>query len=106
MSFIKLDAIPQQEKLPGCHVRFVHSENMTLSYWKLDQGAKIPNHAHPHEQVTSLIEGRMAITVGDETRVISAGEVAVIPSNTPHAVTAETECRVIDVFYPVREDYR
>ena len=104
--FRELRHIPQREILPKCHVRFVHSDNMTLSYWNLEEGAILPAHSHPHEQVCNMIEGRMELTVGDETRLMTPGSVAVIPSNTPHCVKALTPCYVIDVFYPIREDYR
>jgi len=104
--FKELRHMEQREILPKCHVRFVHSDNMTFSYWNLEEGAEIPEHSHPHEQVCSMIEGRMELTVGGETRLVSDGSVIVIASNTPHSVKALTPCYVIDVFYPIREDYR
>jgi quercetin dioxygenase-like cupin family protein len=30
----------------------------------------------------------------------------VIPSNTPHSAIAKADCKAIDVFSPVREDYK
>ena len=36
---------------------------------------------------------------------MSPGDVAIIPSNIRHAGYAETDCQIIDVFYPIREDY-
>lgn len=102
----ELRHIPQREILPKCHVRFVHSDNMTLSYWNLEEGAVIPEHSHPHEQVCNMIEGRMELTVGGESRLMTDGSVATIGSNVPHSVKALAPCYVIDVFYPIREDYR
>lgn len=106
MAFIELNDIASRDPLPGCHVRFVHSENMTFSYWNLDPDARIPEHAHPHEQVTTLVEGELALTVGGEMRILTPGQVAVIPGNCPHAAHARAACYVLDVFYPIREDYR
>ena len=106
MSFAELDDTEQREIFPKCHVRFVHSENMTLSYWNLEEGADLPSHSHPHEQVCNLIEGRMELTVGGETKLFTHGSIAVIPPKTPHSTKALTACYVIDVFYPIREDYR
>ena len=34
------------------------------------------------------------------------GEVAVIPSGAVHSGRALTQCRFLDVFHPVREDYK
>ncbi len=106
MPFLELKDITQHEVLPGCRARFVHGDDMTVSYWNIEPGAVIPDHAHPHEQIGSIIEGTMELTVAGEMRVVTAGHVATIPSNIPHSVKAITECYVIDVFYPVREDYR
>jgi quercetin dioxygenase-like cupin family protein len=44
--------------------------------------------------------------IGDEEVILESGHVKVIPSNTPHAAVALTDCKLIDVFSPVREDYR
>jgi quercetin dioxygenase-like cupin family protein len=44
--------------------------------------------------------------VGGEARVTSPGAVAIIPPHVPHSGRAITDCRVIDVFYPTRDDYR
>lgn len=106
MPFIRLDDIARREILPGCHVRFVHSENMTFAYWNLDAGAVIPDHSHLHEQVCTVIDGEMELMIDGETRVMTRGQVGVIPSGAAHLARALTECLVQDVFYPIREDYR
>lgn len=106
MTFINLSELEEKELVPGFQVRFVHSENMTFAYWTIDPGAGMPDHAHPHEQVYNLTEGEFELTVGGETKIMKPGQVAVIPGNVPHSGKAITRCKVIDVFYPVREDYR
>jgi len=106
MQSTDLNDLSKREVAPRCWARFVHSGNVTVSYWDLEPGAQIPPHSHPHEQVTSLIEGEMEMTVGGETKRFTPGCVVVIPPNTSHAVKAAKACYVIDVFYPVREDYR
>lgn len=106
MPFLHLDEIPRRTIVPGCHARFVHSENMTFAYWNLDEGAILPDHSHPHEQVCTVIDGELELRIGEETRLLRRGEVAVIPSEATHMAHALTPCFVLDVFYPVREDYR
>jgi len=46
------------------------------------------------------------LTINDGTRKLGPGTVAIIPSNARHSGKAVTDCRIIDAFYPIREDYR
>lgn len=104
--FRHFDDIPELEPVPGFRGKFMHSENVTVAYWEVDAEASLPEHAHPHEQVTTLVEGMFELTIGDETRLLRPRAVAVIPGNVKHRGRAITLCRIFDVFYPVREDYR
>ncbi len=76
-----------------------------LSYLEMDKGAVIPLHDHPHEQGGMLIEGRLEFTLGEETRIVEAGAMFLIPPNVPHSVHALEASIVLDVFSPIREDY-
>lgn len=44
--------------------------------------------------------------VNGESCVLTANSVLVIPPEARHSGRALTTCRPIDIFYPVREDYR
>jgi quercetin dioxygenase-like cupin family protein len=105
MNLIKLYEMAEREMVPGYHAKFVHSENMTLAYWNIDEGNSLPKHAHPHEQVVNLIEGSFEVTVDGEAKVLEPGSVVVIPPNVFHSGKALTSCRIIDAFYPIRADY-
>ncbi|MGE4318793.1 MAG: cupin domain-containing protein [Deferribacterales bacterium] len=105
MSFINTDDI-EREMLPGARARFIHSENMTMSLWRFEAGANLPEHSHPHEQMTKLISGQFELTVDGESKILTGSDVAVIPSHAVHKGRAITDCEMLDVFYPVREDYR
>ena len=106
MAFIDVTDLHEKEIMSGFHGRIIHTENMTFVYWDIDAGATLPEHAHPHEQVINMIEGELEINAGGEVRRMKSGQVAVIAGNVLHSGKAITACRVIDVFCPVREDYR
>lgn len=105
MSFVKTSNIKPKEIAPGFFGRFIHSENMTIAYWEIKQGSTIPVHHHVHEMTVNVISGKLQLTIGNETQVLEPGTVGVVPSHVPHTATAITDCKVIDVFYPVRTDY-
>ena len=106
MEITKLPEITPREMITGVKARFVHSSNMTIAYWELDAGASMPEHTHPHEQIVNVLEGEVKYSVGDETQNLGKEFVLVIPPNVPHGGEAIVHCRLLDVFYPVREDYR
>jgi quercetin dioxygenase-like cupin family protein len=92
--------------IPGCRMRTPYGQNIMLSYLEMDEGAVVPLHQHPHEQAGMLLKGRIELTIGDETRVVEAESLFIIPPNTPHrAVALDGPAVVLDVFSPVREDY-
>lgn len=106
MPYINLQDIPSKEIIPGYNVRFVHTDNMTFAYWKIRKGEPLPEHSHENEQVANVTKGKFELTLDGETKVLEKGQVAVIPSNAVHSGKAITDCEIIDVFYPVREDYK
>lgn len=106
MPFIDIDQVKAIEPVPGCKMRTPYGENIMLSYLEMEEGAIVPLHDHPHEQGGMLLKGKLEFIMGDETRIVEAGAMFIIPPNTPHKVTAiDGPAVVLDVFSPVREDY-
>lgn len=95
-----------REVFPGYLGRFYHSASMTFAHWEIAPDSPVPGHSHPHEQVVNMIDGEFELTVGGVTRVLQPGDVAFIPPNAVHSGRSLSACRIIDVFHPVREDYR
>jgi len=106
MVYLDLMDIEEREIVPGYRAKFVHSENMTLAYWDVDPGAELPEHSHPHQQIANVLEGKFELTVDGESRILEPGMVAVIPSGVPHGGKAITSCKLVDAFYPCRDDYK
>ena len=106
MPIVELNQVKIRELFPGATTRIVHTERMTLSFLSAGAGAVVPEHAHPHEQVIVVKEGEMELTVGDETHRLVPGRVLTIPPNSTHSGRAITDCDIIDVFCPVREDFK
>ena len=94
------------ELVPGVRARTPFGQNIMMSYLELDAGSVVPLHQHPHEQAGMVIEGRMELTIGDETRICETHSMFIIPPNTAHAARpVDGPALIIDIFSPVREDY-
>ncbi|HRH59424.1 MAG TPA: cupin domain-containing protein [Chitinophagaceae bacterium] len=98
--------VKTKEVVPGIVGHYVHGSGQTIGYIKIAKGAVLPEHSHPHEQITYIMQGEFEMTIGGEKYLFTPGCVHVIPSNTPHSALAITDCIAIDVFNPVREDYK
>lgn len=90
----------------GVVLRTTPGDDLMVSVVNLEEGAVVPDHAHPHEQMGYLVSGRLEFTIGGVTELLEPGDVWRIPSGVPHRVVAVGGPAVaIDVFHPVRQDY-
>ena len=101
-----IDDVEARELIPGTEARFVHTDRMTVAYWTFQPGIDLPEHSHPHEQVTTILEGEFELTVDGVPNALSAGHFLVIPPDAVHSGRSITTSKIIDVFSPVREDFR
>ena len=102
----KINDIPPKEVVPGITGYYAHGVNLSFGYIVIKAGAIVPEHHHVHEQITYIMEGELDMRIGGEFFPLKAGMYHVIPSHTPHSAIAKVDCIAIDVFSPVREDYK
>ncbi|MCU0388315.1 MAG: cupin domain-containing protein [Chitinophagaceae bacterium] len=104
--FQNFDEVPVKQIAPGFFCKLVHTENNTINFLEVKAGSQLPNHSHPHEQSSFILDGQFEMTVNGESKVLVANDFVVIPGGVEHGGKAITDCKLIDVFSPVREDYR
>ena len=81
-----------------------------MTFFTFEPGSVVPEHDHPHEQITYIAQGPVNFFLGegDEQTVdrVETGDMIVIPPNTPHTVEVLGEtARLVDCFYPIREGF-
>ena len=92
---------------PGVEMRVIHGERMTMVFFHLQPGGTIPEHSHPHEQMGTVLKGTVELTVAGDKRVIYPGEAYHIPSQVVHSgKCGDSPAEVIEVFSPIREDFK
>ncbi|GIV76097.1 cupin domain-containing protein [Litorilinea aerophila] len=107
MYFFTPEERESKELFAGITARTFWGEKMLLSLVDLPAHSVVPPHSHPHEQAGIVLEGELTFTVGGETRTLRPGDMYVIPGGVEHTVVAgDQDARALDVFSPVREDYK
>ncbi len=86
-------------------VGYIHTDNITVAFNELKAGAEVPEHEHVHETIDFVQEGTLEMIIAGETHVMNAGTVARVASHVRHSARAITPCKVINIFYPKREDF-
>ena len=62
-------------------------------------------HQHYHSQITHVESGVFEVEIGDEKKILKAGDAFYIPSNVMHGAVCLEAGVLIDVFSPMREDF-
>src|SRR3954451_24964084 len=99
-------SIEEEQLNPLISRRVIHTQRLTISRIRLRRGAVVPMHSHENEQVTVLEQGALRFIFEHEDKIVRAGETLAIPPDAPHRVEALEDSLVMDIFSPVREDWR
>ncbi len=95
-----------KEIIPGFTAQFIHTSSQTLSLVEVKKGTVLPEHSHPHEQISQVLDGSFELTINGVTKVCKQGDISIMKSNVKHSGMAITNCKILDIFTPVREDYK
>jgi len=84
-----------------------HNDRLMLIRHFFDKGWVGTRHSHPHEQLVYIIQGKMRVEIdGKQPFEVAAGESFVVDGGVEHQATALEKSEVLDVFTPLREDYK
>jgi quercetin dioxygenase-like cupin family protein len=107
MESFNLRQAPAFEPAPGVQMHAIAGAGAMLNLVELAPGAVVPQHSHPHEQIGYVLSGQMTLTVDGVDHALTPEVAYAMPGGVEHGGVAGPEgCVVIDVFQPVREDYR
>lgn len=96
--------------MPGLETTILsglRGEKMMMALNATLPGHTVPVHSHPHEQIGMVYAGKAILRIGDEEQVVEQGDFFRIPADVPHSDTCmgEEPFVMLDIFYPVREDF-
>jgi quercetin dioxygenase-like cupin family protein len=95
-----------RKPLDGIRVKtLVYGEKTLMTEFRLEKGAVLPRHIHPHEQTGYLVSGRLNLFLGGEEHEVGPGDSWCIPGDIEHGADVLEDSVAVEVFSPVREDY-
>jgi quercetin dioxygenase-like cupin family protein len=104
---LRLDALKPFALAAGVHARALFGDATMLNLVELEPGAVVPEHSHPHEQMGIVISGEIVMLLDGDEHPCHAMDAMHIPSGVTHGAYAGPEGAVVlDVFVPIREDFR
>jgi quercetin dioxygenase-like cupin family protein len=105
--FVRFDDVSAFELARGVSGRPLFGEGAMLNLIRFEPGAEVPLHSHEHEQLGLVLDGMQALVVDGVAHELGPLEGYVLPGGVEHAAYCGPEgALVLDVFRPVREDYR
>ena len=94
--------VEEDNPIPLLYRKRVWGENMLVAKVVLKKGCHVTRHAHPSEQMSVMISGRVLWTLGEGRRQVelSEGQMLHIPGDVLHEVVALEDTEIIDILSP------
>lgn len=106
MQMYEWSAVEREQLNPSFARQVIHGDSMTVARVYLRKGYTVPEHSHPNEQISMMEQGRLRFVLAGEPVIVKPGDVLRIPPNVPHSAEALEDSVAVDLFSPVREDWR
>ena len=105
MDVVSTDDAESVEAVDGVLLsQLASGERASVQRFRIDPGAAVDTHSHPHEQVGYLCSGSLTFVVDGEEFAVGAGGSYAIPSDEPHRAEnrGDDPAVGVDVFSPPR----
>lgn len=104
--YIQTEGIEWEDVAPGMRRKFMgYNDEIMMVQVQFDKGGIGARHAHVHSQTTYVVSGEFEVAIGDDKKVLKAGDGFFIPPNLEHGAVCLEAGMLIDVFSPIREDF-
>jgi quercetin dioxygenase-like cupin family protein len=94
------------EFVDGVRLHAVGGDQVLLCRVVYEPGKQVTRHAHEDtEQLMAVVEGRVTMTVGDETRELAPGDVVCVNRGVEHELHSEGGVTFFEALAPVPLDH-
>ena len=106
MTLYAVEDIVPRHPADGVAVRVIDGERMSVAFFTIAHGSGVPKHAHPHEQIGTVLKGeRWSYDRGRKADRHSRGAYGFLRRH-PFRPMPRRPAEVIEMFVLVREDWR
>lgn len=97
---------PAATPLPGVTLRSLWLDDVMLSRIELAPDVDLPDHAHPAEQIGTVLAGTLTFRLEGVVSAVAAGDAYRVASGLVHGGRAGPDgCVLLEAFSAVRPEY-
>jgi quercetin dioxygenase-like cupin family protein len=105
--FVGFDRVQGFTMADGVTGKPLFGDGAMLNLVELEPDAVVARHSHPHEQLGVILRGSMTLNVEGTDHLLEEMDGYTLPGGVEHeGIAGPDGALVVDVFQPVREDYR
>jgi quercetin dioxygenase-like cupin family protein len=67
----------------------------TVTLFAFDKGQRLSEHTVPYDAIVQIIDGKAHIAIAGQGKVVSNGQIIIMPANVPHAVAAKERFKMV-----------
>ena len=110
MPVLKFDDVSYTAVSSKVKRKVIHTGNLMTVLIDFTEGPWTepdPPHSHPHEQTSYVAEGEIVFYCeGEPDEILKKGDMFSVPPDREHSIKVISKtARLIDSFYPIREDF-
>jgi len=109
MAVLRYEEMPVDRFRENAERRLGNTEKLMMTVIDFYDGPQTepdPPHFHPHEQVSYVAAGEIFFFLEDKCDRLGPGDMFLVPPNKPHTIQLLSEhVRLVDCFYPIREEF-
>src|SRR3954465_6657588 len=99
------NGVPAFEFHDGVRLHAIGGDQVLLCRVQYEPGKQVTRHAHEHtEQLMAVVDGSVAMTIGDETRELAPGDVVCVNRGVEHSLYSEGGVTFFEALAPVPRD--
>lgn len=67
----------------------------TVTFFAFDKDQGLSEHKAPYEALVTILDGEAEVKIAGKLNIVKAGELIVLPADTPHALCAKTRFKMM-----------